>query len=127
WDRFANNPTESDFGDWRVTDFATSQAPTTTNAANNNSSSPRTAQGTNDLGGFVTNVTLNPFMRSRPVAFVATGLRPNTRVYPYFANEAVFEFCAPGEINTALFDEETGTADLTVGREDLIVSRDGDY
>ena len=42
------------------------------------------------------------FIASRTVSFVATGLKPNTRVYPYFDDVAVSVHCAPARVNTQL-------------------------
>lgn len=53
---------------------------------------PRTSSG-ND-------VEFRIFMNSRNVCFVATGLRPNTRIYPFFDSTAVSAHCAPAAINT---------------------------
>ena len=51
---------------------------------------------------FVTDVSIQPFMNSRTVAFIATGLRPNSRVYAFFDSTPVFSSVAPGELNTDL-------------------------
>jgi hypothetical protein len=48
-----------------------------------------------ELGNFVTDVAVRDYMRSRLVQFTGTGLRPNTRVYPYFDDELVSGYCSP--------------------------------
>ena len=85
----------------------------------------KTKQNTQDLGSYVTDVTLNPYMRSRQIAFVATGLRPNTRFWPYFANTLVSDHCAPGVINSLYYNEATGLISVTSGKEDQVVTKNG--
>lgn len=46
-------------------------------------------------GQFVTSVDTIPFMRSRVIQFTGTGLRPNTRLFPYFDNIDVSSFVVP--------------------------------
>ena len=41
----------------------------------------------------IVDVAIVPFMRSRLIKFDAIGLRPNTRVFPYFDNVDVSAFC----------------------------------
>jgi hypothetical protein len=50
---------------------------------------------TQKSGPFLTRTDIVPFMRSREVKFAATGMRPNTRVYPYFDNILVNDYVAP--------------------------------
>ena len=65
---------------------------------------PRTVM--HSLGDRVVSVNFVPFIRSRTITFVAEGLRPNTRVYPYFDNVAVSTYTQPdggslgGNLNT---------------------------
>ena len=47
------------------------------------------------LGTSIRDVSIAEYMRSRNVTFTGYGLRPNTRVYPYFDKELVSEFCIP--------------------------------
>jgi hypothetical protein len=55
-----------------------------------------------DLGKYVTDVTIQPYMKSRTVAFVARNLKPNTKIYAYFDDTPVSQYCAPAAWNTAL-------------------------
>lgn len=48
-----------------------------------------------EIGEFVTDVTLNPFIAPRTISFVAYNMRPSTRLYVFFDNVNVSEFCAP--------------------------------
>jgi hypothetical protein len=50
---------------------------------------------TQSSGPFVRRTDIIPFMRSREIQFQATGMRPNTRVYPYFDNVRVAEYTTP--------------------------------
>jgi len=57
-------------------------------------------------GPFLTRTDIVPFMRSRLVQFKATGMRPNTRVYPYFDNILVNDYVKPSTkeySNTGVF------------------------
>jgi hypothetical protein len=76
---------------------------------------------TQNFGDFVTDVTLNPFMRSRVVAFIATNLKPNTTLHVHFDDENVDASCAPGVESGISF------SDVVVGRENEIVTRNGDF
>jgi hypothetical protein len=46
-----------------------------------------------NLGQFVTNVSISPYMKTNVVFFSAVGLKPNTRVYPFFNDTAVTGYC----------------------------------
>ena len=50
---------------------------------------------TQKSGPFLTRTDIVPFMRSRLVQFRATGMKPNTRVFPYFDDILVNDFVAP--------------------------------
>lgn len=78
-----------------------------------------------DLGSFVKDVSILPYMRARPVAAVARGLKPNTRVYPYFDKVAVSTYCAPAKANP-LFANAQGKLDPqiisnSIGNQDLSI------
>jgi hypothetical protein len=55
---------------------------------------------TQDLGDFVKDVSLLPYMVSRPIAFVGNGLKPNTIIYPFFDKKLVSQYCAPATMDT---------------------------
>lgn len=44
-------------------------------------------------GEMVRSVQILPYIREAVVQFVASGMKPNTRVYAFFDNEAVSQFC----------------------------------
>lgn len=50
------------------------------------------------IGKYVTDISTIPYVRSRKIAFVAYGLKPNTRHYVFFDNTPVSEYCAPAEL-----------------------------
>jgi hypothetical protein len=54
-----------------------------------------------ELGNFVENVAVREYMRSRLVKFTGHGLRPNTKVYPYFEDELVTGYCTPANSSFA--------------------------
>ena len=47
------------------------------------------------LGNRVISVAFVPFIRSRTISFEGYGLRPNTRVYPFFDNIDVSTYVTP--------------------------------
>lgn len=52
-------------------------------------------------GGQPFTFEFRPFMNSRTIGFFARGMKPSTRIYPYFDNTPVSQHCAPAAINTA--------------------------
>ena len=67
-------------------------------------------------GPFLTRTDIVPFMRSRLIQFRATGMKPNTRVFPFFDDILVNDFVAPttgafantGPLGTALETNANG-------------------
>jgi len=47
-----------------------------------------------NLGTYVTDISISPYVRQKLVLFKATGLKPNTRVYAYFNDIPVSDYCA---------------------------------
>lgn len=80
-----------------------------------------------DLGKYVTDVAVQPYMKSREIAFVARNLKPNTRVYAFFDDTAVSSYCAPAELNTTLgatFTDIYKAASLTGAPQNLVKRTD---
>ena len=50
---------------------------------------------TQSLGDRVVSINFAPFIRGRDISFTGRGLRPNTRVYPYFDNIDVSVYVTP--------------------------------
>jgi hypothetical protein len=60
-----------------------------------------------NLGTFVTDISIKPYVQAREVFFSARGLKPGATVYPYFNNTRVSDYCKPmyvytGTVNTAI-------------------------
>ena len=53
---------------------------------------------TQTVGNFVSDVSLQPYIRNRIISFVATNLRPNHQVYVHFDSINVSQYCAPALI-----------------------------
>jgi len=53
------------------------------------------ANQTFNIGNYVQQVAVREFMRSRLIKFTAHGMKPSTRVYPYFDDENVDGFTTP--------------------------------
>jgi len=47
------------------------------------------------LGDRVVGVNFVPFIRSRTISFTANGMRPNTRVFPFFDEQAITAYVTP--------------------------------
>jgi hypothetical protein len=60
---------------------------------------------TQSLGDRVVDVSYIPYMRSRVVSFEAKGLKPNTKVIPFFDDKNVESFC----YNTNLVPDSSGS------------------
>ena len=67
------------------------------------------------LGSRVISVAFVPFIRSRTITFTARGMRPNTRVYPFFDNIDISSYVTPdggalgGNVVTDANGSVTGT------------------
>ena len=63
-------------------------------------------------GDRVLSSVLIPFIRARDVEFTAQGMRPNTRVYPFFDNVDVSAFVTPtgGTAGSNIVTNTNGTA-----------------
>jgi hypothetical protein len=100
------------WGNWRTTNTSrNTQVNTTANwlgtttTTTTTTTSDQTRTGVNrslerevtrrSLGTFVTSVNLIPYIRSIPVQFAATGLRPRTKVYAFFDGVDVNEDTRP--------------------------------
>lgn len=146
WTQFVNSPFATNFGDWRTTVQSSSSSvnsnqwaefdeigslgwsnvtdttTTTTSTAQrlvNQMAITGTTNETFDFGDYVTDFAINPYMRSRIVSFIATGLKPNTTMHVFFDGVNVDAHCAVGEL--------TGINDVPEGREDLIIQRTSEF
>ena len=67
------------------------------------------------LGDRVVGVNFVPFIRSRTISFTAQGMRPNTRVFPYFDEQLITAYVTPsggslgGNLNTDANGAVSGT------------------
>lgn len=86
--------------------FATT---TTTTARNELDFSAATLNNTFDFGEVVQDVSIQQFIRPRLIRFNATGLKPNTVVYPFFDGQAVSQFCTPTNSSYVATDTIGGT------------------
>jgi hypothetical protein len=53
------------------------------------------SSSTVNLGNYVTNVSILPYIKSTPVLFTAHGLKPNTKLYTFFNSVPVSNCCIP--------------------------------
>lgn len=143
WDVFVNSPFGTNFGDWRITNQTVDQQINTSVRARNGTVGAQTRtdtvtttttdserlvsqmsiSGTTtdvfDFGTYVSDVAISPWMRSRNVAFIASGLKPNTVIHAHFDGKLVDEHCAPGVLS--------GITDVESGREERIVNRNAEF
>ena len=117
------------WGDWRTTSSSTTQTNVITtveqqvrSGTNNFVSSTKQ---TFDLGKYVTDITVQPYMKSKTIAFIARNLKPNTKIYAYFDDTPVSQYCAPGTLNTSLGAtlKDIVEAANKVGRVDSVLNR----
>lgn len=52
-----------------------------------------------DLGKFVSDISVQPYMKSRVISFVAKNLKPNCKIYAFFDDTPVSQHCAPAVWN----------------------------
>ena len=66
-------------------------------------------------GDRLVNLAFIPFIRSRTITFTATGLKPSTRVYPFFDNVAVTAYVTPdgGSLGGSLITNANGAVSGT--------------
>lgn len=101
------------FGQWSRTNngrftFGVTQARTNTTTVFNEWTTTRSA------GESILSTQLIPFMRAITIRFKASGMRPFTRVYPWFGNREVSQYCRPitgGAFGTSLVTDESGNFD----------------
>lgn len=87
----------------RTTISGTTQTTTTTRTTdtlrNELDFSASTVTNSFDFGEMVQDVSIQFFMKARRVRFSATGLKPNTIVYPFFDGVAVANRCTPTNLS----------------------------
>jgi len=71
---------------------------------------------TQKIGDFVSDFSLNPFMRAQWVSFVCTGLRPSGRHYVFFDKRPVFNLSRPAVFETQSFTSVRSFGRLTTSR-----------
>lgn len=82
-----------------------------------------------DLGTYVTDVSVQPYVKSRIISFIARNMKPNTRIYGFFDDTAVSQYIAPAALNTS--KGATLAAILAAvnptGRQEDVLVRTGNY
>ena len=69
----------------------------------------------NSIGDRIISIAFVPFIRSREVSFVATRMKPNTRVYPFFDNIDVTQYVSTslGVLGGSLITDNNGSVSGT--------------
>jgi len=63
-----------------------------------------TSSSTQAVGNFVTDINMQPYLRSEKIQIVATGLRPNTQHHFFFDGKDVDQYVAPGRLGPYIED-----------------------
>lgn len=84
----------------------------------------------NSFGNVIQDVSVLPYMAPRTIAVAARGMRPNTRVYPYFDEIAVSAYCQPGKVNPSYatvdgFIDNNLLSSLPSGKENTVIIPNG--
>jgi hypothetical protein len=83
-----------------------------------------------NLGDIVSDISVLPYMASKTICVIATGMRPNTTLYPYFDGVNVSAFCQQGKVNSA-YATAGGDIDndklalLAAGKENTLIVPNG--
>lgn len=122
------------WGDWRTTDVTQTVVGrvVTVNTAQSRTGSNTfmvPVSETINLGKYIADVSVQPYMKSRNIAFIARNLKPNTRIYAYFDDTAVSSSCAPAQLNTDLGATltEIRNAATASGSPENVCKRTGAY
>lgn len=139
WEQFAQSPFGTHFGDWRTISTNTTSSTslittvqgtttayefyqTTTTAVNNQQRTvsnlivnPLTENY--NLGSYVRDVSVQPYMRTRLVAFITYSMKPNTTLHAFFDGVNVDAHCIPGIINP-----NVNVNSVQSGQENIIVN-----
>ena len=105
----SRNPWGASWGNWQTVSSDISSAQVGTNSSKNQITTTLTQNqqrvGTTlntklssqqyDAGNYVTSIDILPYLNTINIAFVAHGMKPNTKVYAYFGNIPVSSFCSP--------------------------------
>lgn len=136
WEQFAQSPFGTVFGDWETIDsssvagfrattgfesgdIANISTITTTQQSLLSSLNVDTITNNIDLGSYVSDISINPYIRSRLVAFVSYNMKPNTTLHAFFDGENVDQYCAPGALS--------GLSEFESGLENRIVNQNGNF
>ena len=136
----SNNVNVTSGSNWRTTqtDVIETIQSAQARAGIRTSVAPDTIQSS--LGERVVDVRMVPFIRSRRVKFKVIGLKPNTRMYPFFESIPVSDFCKPitsfTRFSDAPVDAEPNTSavrhpdltstDITNGTNALVSNASGE-
>ena len=84
-----------------------------------------------EIGDRIVDVSIVPFIRSRDVTITVRGMKPNTRVYPFFDGESVGAHCQPsgGNKGDSIFTDDAGSITglvFTIPNNDTLRFRTGE-
>ena len=98
----------------------TSTTTTTTSEKTGSKLVVGTSTSTQQVGTYVTDVNIQPYIANRVVSFYAFNMRPNQRVHIFFDSVLVDQYCAPGTKYPAgnYVTNITNTADYRVIEKD---------
>ena len=131
WISGASNGFGTQWNDWQTNSSGTTTSSTnpsfgtpgrstvTTNTAQTRTGiqttvTPRTV--TESLGDRIVDVNVQPFIRAKTVTITATGMKPNTRLWPYFDDNDVSTICTPsgGTLGVPIYSDSNGAVTITM-------------
>lgn len=74
---------------------------------------------------FIQGVSLLPFLKSITIKFQGVGLKPNTKVYAYFNNVPVTNWCAPVAADYVVNEIDPSKETALYGSQDLVTDSTG--
>jgi hypothetical protein len=83
----------------QITNTTTTTTTTTTATQINQQLNVGTSTTNYNLGNYVTDVTLQPYIAPQVVSFVAYNMRPSANLHMFFDSQNVDAYCAPGFLN----------------------------
>jgi hypothetical protein len=80
-----------------------------------------------ELGNYVTNVSVQPFVPARQIFFFARGMKPNTRMYVYLDSIALNQDCLPLTPYTGALTQSGGNNFTDTGKLVYISRNNGNF
>lgn len=101
---------------------------TTTNTQDGTKLVVTTNETSKTIGNYVTDVSIQPYIKNRIVSFYAYNMRPNRRIHVFFDSTNVDTYCAPGQRITGGTDVTNNTYPIPADTSNYnSITRNGDW